>query len=232
MSNYIGQVKENQHGQKYKVLERKEGSYYFLVEFVETGYRTTVHGTTLTSKDRRIKDCLSPSICGVGMLGYAAPKNHKKEYGLWTEMLKRCYDKFYEKYRYFGAAGVRFSDRWLRFDYFLEDLPKVKGYDEVLWKESRIRLVQNNGFFSLEDARFVSNRETMKRRRGKRLRPFLGCNGEQTYYGLNGLTDFAEEHGLSFSCISRCLSGKADSYRGWTFRYLRSDEYEKLCKNA
>lgn len=232
MQNYIGQVKENTHGQKFKIVDKAKGQYRFTLEFLETGYKTTVHGSSITDRTRTVKDKLSPSRYGVGIIGYGIPKYNKKEYGLWTELLKRCYDEHYHKYKNYGAVGVTMSDRWLRFDYFLEELPKVKGFEEALWEDSMIRLVHNDDVFSLETAEFVLNRETMRRRTGKRLRPFVGFDGEKKHYGLDGLIPFAKEHGLTYSSINRCLQGKLSAHKGWTFTYLEEEEYEALCQNA
>lgn len=226
MSKYIGRVQENLKGHKYKVIGKEEGAYRFTVEFLETGYRTTLHGSALFRKDRNIKDPLQPSVCKMGAIGYASPKNYGKEYRLWVAMIRKCYDPLYPKYAEFGARGDRISKRWLRFDYFLEDLFNLEGYDVDLFEDSYIRLVKNKGkLFSAANCSFVPNRETMRRRRYKPLRAFIGFYKGKHYYGREGLEEFADEHGLSPASIGKCLNGQLNSHKGWTFCYLEEDEH-------
>lgn len=233
MSKYVGRILENQKGQKYKVIKRIEGQYRFIVEFLETGYRTNVHGSALYGKDRNIKDVLQPSVCGVGAVGYAVPKNHGKEYRLWIEMLRRCYDPFYFKYVNYGATGDRMSKRWLRFDYFLEDLHNLDGYDIDLFEDSYIRLVKNHGKeFSASACSFVSSKETMRRRKAKPLRHFIGYKGTKECYGTEGLRAFADKHNLSVGSISKCLNGHLNSHKGWTFCYLEEDKHVSTEREA
>ena len=47
-------------------------------------------------------------------------------------MITRCYDKNNANYRLYGAKGVTVCDRWHCFEYFLEDLPLIDGYNNWL----------------------------------------------------------------------------------------------------
>ena len=66
------------------------------VKFLNTGYEVITQ--TINIRQRTIKDRLSPVVFGVGILGDALSTiNGKrlKEYELWKNMLKRCYDNTY-----------------------------------------------------------------------------------------------------------------------------------------
>ena len=50
--------------------------------------------------------------------------------------LARCYNPNCSEYKYYGAIGVIVCVKWLCFEYFLQDLPLIPGYE--LWKNSTI----------------------------------------------------------------------------------------------
>ena len=47
-------------------------------------------------------------------------------------ILKRCYDKNNKGYKFYASKGVTVCDRWLCFEYFLEDVVTLDGYDSEL----------------------------------------------------------------------------------------------------
>lgn len=135
------------------------------VEFVSTGYKTTIYPKNNT----KVKDYLKPSVHEVGCLGYVQDieKNLKdmKEYRLWAGMIERCYCEHSDRELSYNEATT--SERWKRFDYFLEDLPKVEGYE--LWKKYQLEhpnekniyefdkdtKILGNKIYSLETCRFI-----------------------------------------------------------------------------
>ena len=81
-------------------------------------------------------------------------------------MIDRCYNKNSNAYEKYGAIGVRVCDRWLCYEYFVQDLPKIPNYD--LWKRypKIYRLdkdiLQNradNKVYSPETCMFISSRD-------------------------------------------------------------------------
>lgn len=52
-----------------------------------------------------------------------------KTYSVWYGMKRRCTDKYYDKYKEYGAKGITVSNEWLEFSTFLADMGEVpKGY--------------------------------------------------------------------------------------------------------
>lgn len=87
-----------------------------------------------------IKDPYYPSIFNVACCGQAIGtidgKHSTREYTLWYSMIARCYNPNCTEYKYYGAIGVIVCVKWLCFEYFLQDLPLIPGYE--LWKNSTI----------------------------------------------------------------------------------------------
>ena len=102
----------------------KEGNKY-LIEFLETGYSTSVSVQALNQ--RTIKDPYIPTVYGVGYLGkgkYRATERSpsgkyilNKPREVWGKMLQRCYDKKrLEKFPTYTECVV--CDEWLNFQNF------------------------------------------------------------------------------------------------------------------
>lgn len=91
---------------------------YAVVEFVTTRTRKDVRvGNVLRGQ---VKDDYLPSVYSVGYLGRVVKGENKIEYALWIRMLRRCYDKDYIGYKYYGGCGVTVDKEWHNFSEFLE----------------------------------------------------------------------------------------------------------------
>lgn len=105
------------------------------VVFTETGYETRAY--IENAKAGKVNDPYFKSRYGVGYLGEDVKCSYKKfAYTLWSNMLKRCYSKA-DKKGYFGKGkNVFVNDRWLSFNTFVNDLPKLNNFDK--WLEGQI----------------------------------------------------------------------------------------------
>lgn len=103
------------------------------IEFPDTGYKKVV--TIRCVNTGMIKDPLKPSVYGVGIKGDKLPSQVKgkmiRSYRIWKEALRRCYDtKHLERYPTYKGCTV--CDRWLNYENFYNDLPKLEGYKSWL----------------------------------------------------------------------------------------------------
>jgi len=173
----IGKEFYDKSGNKFKVInqayldERKIAHYN--VEY-ESGWKTIATSGHIRAGE--VKDMLSPSVFGWGCLGtaegYAKRKESRRLYYTWRNMIRRCYDKNDRGYKWYGAKGVTVCERWRRLDYFLEDITKIPGYDDVKFENSEIELdkdiLGNSMIYSPETCCFVdhatNNREALSRR--------------------------------------------------------------------
>lgn len=109
---------------KVRVGSRLQKQY--LIRF-RSGYEYWVFASSLAAGSYR--DRLAPSVHGHGIVGFAAVRKNKRAYQKWANMLARCFDKEYQAARP-GAPVPTVCERWLRFDYFLADLPQLPGYSD------------------------------------------------------------------------------------------------------
>lgn len=150
-------------GDKLKILEvhsyqrGKNGRMRTLldVEFVSTGYRVTIYPNNIVN----IKDYLKPSVHNVGCLGYVKDiegnLRDMKEYRLWVGIMERCYVEHIDRELSYNEAIS--SERWKRFDYFLEDISKIEGYD--LWKQYYLNNPNNKNEYELDkDTKILGNK--------------------------------------------------------------------------
>ena len=91
------------------------------IEFTSTGYKTKVSATSL--RNGTIKDPYKPFISGVGYIGTGSflPREGGKptrEYGVWYQMLERCYSSSHKSYSRYGGRGVVVCENWHNFQNF------------------------------------------------------------------------------------------------------------------
>lgn len=49
-------------------------------------------------------------------------KSHSGSYVVWYGMIRRCFNKTFKDYKYYGARGITVCERWLKFENFLSDM--------------------------------------------------------------------------------------------------------------
>lgn len=88
----------------------------------------------LTTGNTKSCGCLRRELSAARFLkhGHARARYHTAEYFCWRNMLNRCLYKKGEKYKTYGARGIRVCKRWMRFENFLADMgrrPKGRTLD-------------------------------------------------------------------------------------------------------
>ena len=131
----VGKTFINTQGEKFVVtgiaFRDKYSVAHYDILFPRTGYRTTsTVGIIIGTSHGSVQDRLSPSVHGVGIMGNAYGKDNPKLFDVWRAMIARCYNQKNPSYKTYGAKGVKVCDRWLRFDYFLEDVVKLPGFNQ------------------------------------------------------------------------------------------------------
>lgn len=130
----VGQLFKDRFGNEFIVENfsfRRNHVSYYNVRFINSGYTTVACSSHIRGVNgTHVTDHLYPTFAGVGMLGYAKTSDNHKLFVIWSGMIDRCYNKNNHAYKNYGAVGVTVCERWKRFDYFLEDAKKLKGYNE------------------------------------------------------------------------------------------------------
>lgn len=170
----VGKTFKNKKGIEFLVTKQEgktnNGIACFEVVFSESGY--VAHGVTSGHiRSGEVKDYFSPSVFGVGCLGYAFGYAKRKEsrrlYYTWRNMIRRCYDANYSKYHWYGEQRVTVCERWHRLDHFIEDVIKLPGYDQAKFERNEIELDKDllgceSKVYSPETCCFLSHSENNK----------------------------------------------------------------------
>ena len=206
-----------------KDLEKSDSKHtYYKIKFVESEFEDSVRSDSI--KRGYVKDGLSKSCCGVGMIGYINTREHWKEYKIWQDMIYRCYSPKDKSYKFYGAKGVTVCDRWKRFDYFYEDIKHIKGFDEKLFIQGQLRLDKdilssNIKVYSPSTTMWISDLLNQKQRtieynsKNKKFVIFPDGHIEQ----ILNVSDFCKLHGLHRQNVNLCLSGKQKQTKGFQF---------------
>lgn len=177
------------------------------------------------------------TLCGIGYRGVMKDgsippaiinKKKTREYALWSAMINRCYSKNAYK-------NCIVCERWHSYANFLEDLPKVEGYDYWLNNPNkRICLDKDikqqntkNKIYSLETCCFIDNKNNSQESalrnglgKNKIKIPIIAINlstGEELYF--ESQNEAARELNCNQANIHKCLIGKVKQTKGFAFKY-------------
>lgn len=114
-----------------------------------------------------------------------------KTYRCWANMLSRCRNKNYFRYKDYGGRGITVCERWVKFENFLDDMgdaPKKLSLDRI----------DNSKGYSKENCRWATTKTQARNNR---------ANVHITYMGKDYLlTDLSKEIGVSIDTIKRRVS--------------------------
>ena len=209
--------------------------HIYKIKFIESGYIR--NGITISNINKgSVKDKLAPMVCGVACIGEAKKSLNPKEYNLWVNMIKRCYDSTCPAYKWYGEKGVTVCDRWHRFDYFLEDIKNITGYDENKFRGGELKLDKDicsgtNNYddkeYSLENCMFVSHLVNMKEcakryNTTKSIKHVVYPDGKDEI--INNLSDFCRKHEIDYRTVYYILDGKMKQTKGFRFYYEKCND--------
>lgn len=131
------------------------------------------------------------SSCGCSNHGYSNTPTYRS----WVAMKKRCTNKKYQMYRYYGERGVSYDKRWDDFTTFLIDMgerPNGKTLDRI----------DVDGNYCKENCRWVS---TTRQARNRTNTKFVTFKGENI-----ALADLCEKYKKKYGTVWMRLK------RGWS----------------
>ena len=149
----LGESRINNQGEVMFIVEYAD-SQNITVQFKSTG--ELVKSNYKSFKRGEIKSHFTPSVFGVGYLGYEKSKDENgeiiKSYSVWKNMLARCYSGRYPTYKdcYVCSEWLNYSNfkKWFNYNYY-----EIEGEQMALDKDI---LVKGNKIYTPETCVFVS----------------------------------------------------------------------------
>lgn len=130
----IGNTYKSLKSGNFKVLNRVDNGQantaLYKIEFVLTGNKIVVNGSNLLKG--KVKDNFYPRICGVACIGNVVNASKHPLYNIWSNMIKRCYNKKHKNYATYGGAGVKVEKNWLVFENYIRDISQKENYDKLI----------------------------------------------------------------------------------------------------
>ncbi|OME54064.1 hypothetical protein BSK59_15900 [Paenibacillus odorifer] len=226
----IGERHKSKHEDTWATIKGTiivDGLRLYQVEF-DSGFTLTTSYDAI--RHGRIKDGYHTSVCGVGYLGNIKRKGFEKEYNVWVNMIKRCYETGTTAYEAYGAKGVSVCGLWHSFENFVNDIPLIDGFDKDEFYGGKLQLDKDikqedeyEKVYSLETCKFVSKQENSKYRSYKTTFNFIAISPSGERYIENNLSEFSRKHNLHQSAISNVLNGKLSHTGGWKFERMEED---------
>lgn len=161
-----------------------------------------------------------------GYMIQAKHSDNKRAFSIWHGMLRRCYDKKHVKYQYYGGRGVKVCDRWKCFDYFLEDINKIDGWDTELFNSKELVLDKDgkghNSIYDLENCQWITRERNLRIRNdsNSNIKYFKAISPTGEIFIDYNQKKFCEEHSLTPSLVSRVLKNEREHHKKWKFTYL------------
>ena len=200
------------------------GKNLFKVQFKNTGTITNITSSNLMKGE--IRDVYAPDVMGIACCGRdnkeLDQKTRRKLYTTWSNMLSRCYDKNHLSYYNYGAKGKYVTNRWLCFEFFVEDVITIKGWENKISDWSNWHLDKDligNGFvYSKENCVWLHKNDNLARNERTTYYTFKNeKTGEE--YTTNNVSEFGRKYKLGAQFIKSLgtyLSrGTLKSYKGW-----------------
>lgn len=230
-----GAIWESNRCGKFEIIGKVDdgtGKYY-KIKFLNTGHECIANGSAF--KTGTVRDPMARLAFGIGYLGVGSNKPTKngkitREGHLWYNMLERCYcDKYHENTPTYKDCFV--CERWHCFQYFCEDIKKIKGYNDWISNNKYVldkdKICEGNREYCIDKCCFILNGEnTILSNKPKNV--YLGIDKLGNKFYFKNQRTFAEKFNLERRGISSVISGKQNTHRGWTFRKLSIEEINNI----
>ena len=225
----IGRTYKSKNFGLFTVTDYQNSKNVF-IRFNDTGYEVK---TSLKSViEGGIKDKLSPTVYGVGILGDKYPTKIKgerlKEYALWYEMLKRCYSENRHK-KQPTYSQCKASENFKKYSYFYEWCQTQIGFNNTDWCLDKDLLVRGNKTYSESNCVFIPekiNNALIKSDKARGLYPIGVCidgesgnfyaqvnNGSGCQVNLGRFTDPISAFNAYKEAKERYLAELAEQYK-------------------
>lgn len=203
------------------LLEKHNNYHVYIVKFDDG---TLIKARHSNIKNGTVNNPYSKNICGVACSGRIKSVGNNFLYKHWQQMIYRCYDKKHISFKNYGARGIKVCNRWLCFEYFLNDITNMEGYEKLknghLYQIDRI---DNNENYSLNNCHIVSCKDNSRNRRNN---VFIKVKRNGVIEDIGHLIDISNKYNLSRTTIKRRIRNKS-IINGLEFLICERKEYEE-----
>lgn len=185
------------------------------VEFLETGYKSTVPAKSI--KNGTVKDCFCPTVCGVGYFGDGKVSStvkggHKRAHTQWSSMLRRVYsEKSLEQQRSYKNCSV--DPLWHDFQEFCKWFIVNYPDDGKRYHLDKDKKFKGNRMYGPETCTYISPSENTRISSAKSYE-LRDPNGD--VISIHNMSKFCRDNDLGKSCMFDLLYGRKKQVRGWT----------------
>ncbi len=189
------------------------------VKFLITGHELTTRSHLI--RVGNIKDPYYPSVCGFGFVGegnykaYLSRTKSSKAYGVWNSMLNRCLTESGNE-RHPTYKNVSVCEEWFNFQNFAHWYYANYPDDGEVYELDKDILSGSDKKYSPETCIFITKAKNSAEANKSRQYSFAMRSPDGEIYSGLVQSEFCKEHGLSRGGLSRVLTGKRGSHRGWT----------------
>ena len=203
----------NNYG-KFIILNKLE-NYTSEIMFITTGYKTIVRNDKI--KSGSVKDPYYPSIRNIACQGeWEKSDVNNKLYTLWKGIVDRCYNIDNDNYSYYGKRGVRLSNDWKCFEFFLRDIKNIPNWDLKLENWDNYNLdkdtIGNSLLYSKSTCIWLTKSDNLKK--SKEEFKYTISNGELIEEFINS-SKIIKKYNLNQGNFNSMLRGERNIAQGW-----------------
>ena len=151
----VGNVYKSKLSGDFKILKYNDKTNVE-IQFLKTGFKMVARLHNIRKGE--VKDPYVPSVFGIGVLGAKYPTRvdgvRTKQYGLWVNMLQRCYSNTHQK-KYPTYIGCEVSNNFKSYEYFYEWCNKQVGFRNSGWHLDKDLLIKGNKVYSENTCVFI-----------------------------------------------------------------------------
>lgn len=122
----------------------------------------------------------------------------KKEYSTWVRIRQRCNNPKHEKYRFYGAIGIKVCSRWDSFLNFLQDIGPAPS------PKHSIDRIKSSGDYSPDNCRWATQKEQANNMKSNRVISLMSKTMT--------LSQWCDDRGLNYKLVhNRICKGWSES---------------------